>query len=200
MPIKPQSGAGLIEALVAILILSIGLLGMLGMQTAALKYEQTGWIRSALSTNLASLADRVRSNSGADGAAYTYSQTYSEDRTAIAAGSGYFTPSKNCDTATCSAAELAAYDLLVWRRDVNAQLPGGSGFVVPTGTKGQDLRFLVTIAWFDKDNVDALGATASPPICEATTTGIAARNCCPSALGTAAALSGVRCANLEMIP
>jgi len=39
--LKYQSGAGLIEALVAILVLSIGLLGMLGMQTAALKYEQT---------------------------------------------------------------------------------------------------------------------------------------------------------------
>lgn len=200
MSIKKQFGAGLIEALVAILVLSIGLLGMLGMQTAAFKYEQTGWIRSALSTNLASLADRVRSNSGADGGAYSYTQTYAQDRSAIAAGSSYFTPAKNCDTTTCSAAELATYDMLMWRRDINTQLPGGSGFVIPTGTKGQDLRFTVTIAWFDKDNVDALGATVSPAICDAATTGIAARNCCPSALGTAAALSGVRCANLEMVP
>lgn len=200
MSINKQSGAGLIEALIALLVLSIGLLGMLGMQTAALKYEQTGWVRSSLSTNLASLADRVRSNNGADGAAYSYSQTYSQDRSAIDAGPSYFTPAKNCDTAICTSAELATYDLLMWRRDINNQLPGGSGFVVPTGTKGQDLRFLVTVAWFDKDNVDALGNTVSPPICQANTIGIAARNCCPAALGLPAALSGVRCANLEMVP
>lgn len=197
---KIQKGAGLIEALVAILVLSIGLLGMLGMQTAALKYEQTSWIRSALSSSLASLADRVRSNVGAAETAYSYNQTYAQDRAAVEASASYFTPAKNCDTTICSAAELATYDLLMWRRDVNAQLPGGSGFVVPTGTKGQDLRFLVTIAWFDKDNVDPVGATISPNICAAGTTGIAARNCCPAALGNAAALSGVRCANLELVP
>ena len=47
MSMKRQRGAGLIEALIAILVLSIGLLGMVGMQTASVKYEQTGWVRSA---------------------------------------------------------------------------------------------------------------------------------------------------------
>lgn len=199
MPIKTQRGAGLIEALVAILVLSVGLLGMLGMQTAALKYEQSGWIRSALSSNIASLADRVRANSSADATDYSYTRTYAADRAAIEASNTYFTPAKNCDTTTCSAAELATYDLLIWRRDLNQQLPGAAGFVVPTGAKGVDLRFLVTVAWYDKDNVDA-GVLQSPAICTAATAGVAARNCCPAALGSAAALVGVRCANLELIP
>lgn len=199
MSIKHQRGAGLIEALVAILVLSIGLLGMLGMQTAALKYEQSGWIRSALSSNIASLADRIRANSGADATDYNYTRTYAADRTAIEASNTYFTPAKNCDTTVCNAAELAAYDLLIWRRDLDQQLPGATGFVVPTGAKGVDLRFLVTVAWYDKDNVDA-GVLQSPAICTAATIGVASRNCCPAALGTAAALVGVRCANLELIP
>lgn len=199
MSMSNQRGAGLIEALVAILVLSIGLLGMLGMQTAALKYEQSSWIRSALSSNIASLADRIRANSGALAAAYNHTRTYAEERTAIEASATYFDPAKDCDTTTCDAAELATYDLLVWRRDLDQQLPGATGFVVPTGTKGVDLRFLVTVAWYDKDNVDA-GVLQSPAICTAATTGVAARNCCPAAVGTAAALVGVRCANLELIP
>lgn len=199
MPMKTQQGAGLIEALVAILVLSIGLLGMLGMQTAALKYEQSSWIRSALSTNIASLADRIRANSGALATAYNYTQTYAQERAAIEASATYFDPAKDCDTTNCDAAELATYDLLIWRRDLDQQLPGATGFVVPTGTKGVDLRFLVTVAWYDKDNVEA-GVLQSPAICTAATTGVAARNCCPAAVGTAAALVGVRCANLELIP
>ncbi|MFY8042223.1 MAG: hypothetical protein ACOVOD_04785, partial [Rhodoferax sp.] len=175
------------------------LLGMLGMQTAALKYEQSSWIRSALSSNIASLADRIRANSGSLATAYTYTSSYADERAAIEASNTYFDPARDCDSTVCTAAELATYDLLVWRRDLDQQLPGATGFVVPTGTKGVDLRFLVTVAWFDKDNVDA-GVLQSPAICTAATTGIAARNCCPAAVGNAAALAGVRCANLELIP
>jgi type IV pilus assembly protein PilV len=196
---KNQRGAGLIEALVAILVLSIGLLGMLGMQTAALKYEQSSWIRSALSSNIASLADRIRANSGSLATAYTYTRSYADERAAIEASNTYFDSARDCDSTVCTAAELATYDMLVWRRDLDQQLPGATGFVVPTGTKGVDLRFRVTVAWFDKDNVDA-GVLQSPAICTAATTGIAARNCCPAAVGTAAALTGIRCANLEVIP
>ncbi|PQA78636.1 type IV pilus modification protein PilV [Rhodoferax sp. TS-BS-61-7] len=199
MSMSNQRGAGLIEALVAILVLSIGLLGMLGMQTAALKYEQSSWIRSALSSNIASLADRIRANSGSLATAYNYTRTYAEERAAIEASATYFDPAKDCDTTTCDAAELATYDLLVWRRDLDQQLPGATGFVVPTGTKGVDLRFLVTVAWYDKDNVDA-GVLQSPAACTAATTGVAARNCCPAAVGATADLVGVRCANLEMVP
>lgn len=199
MFMKQQRGAGLIEALVAILVLSIGLLGMLGMQTAALKYEQSSWIRSALSSNIASLADRIRANSGSLATAYTYTRSYADERAAIEASNTYFDPARDCDTTVCTAAELATYDMLIWRRDLDQQLPGATGFIVPTGTKGVDLRFLVTVAWFDKDNVDA-GVLQSPAICTAATTGIAARNCCPTAVGNAATLTGVRCANLELIP
>jgi type IV pilus assembly protein PilV len=199
MSLKNQSGAGLIEALIAILILSIGLLGMLGMQTAALKYEQSSWIRSALSISLASMADRVRANVSSIETAYSTTSTYAAARSAIDADPAYFTPAINCDVTACTTAELATYDMLIWRRDLDANLPGGTGFVVPTGTKGIDLRFLVTVAWYDKDNVNA-GVIQSPAICTAGTTGVASRNCCPSALGTAAALAGVRCANLELIP
>ncbi len=199
MSLTRQRGAGLIEALVAILILSIGLLGMVGMQTAALKYEQTGWARSALASNIGSLAERIRANANAQPTAYAFSRTYQAERTDIDSDNTYFTPDKDCDSLTCTEAELAAYDLLIWRRDLNQQLPGAVGMVTATGTKGVDLRFQITVAWFDKENLNGIDLL-SPSICTAAMTGIQARNCCPAALGTASNLAGVRCANLEMIP
>lgn len=202
MSITRQRGAGLIEALVAILVLSIGLLGMVGMQTASIKYEQTGWVRSALSSNVSSLADRIRANASADPVVYTFTRTYAAERASIEATplpNTYLTPAKDCNAVACTNAELAAYDLQIWRSDLNQQLPGAVGFVTPTGVKGVDLRFGVTVAWFNKDNLD--GTTLrQPEACTAATTGIAARNCCPAAVGTAAALAGVQCVNLEIIP
>ena len=202
MPLTRQRGAGLIEALVAILVLSIGLLGMVGMQTASIKYEQTGWVRSALSFNISSLADRIRANASTDAVTYSISSTYALERSAIETPplpNNYLIPAKDCNTTICTSAELAAYDMLVWRSELNQQLPGAVGFIVPTGAKGIDLSYLITVAWFNKDNLD--GATLrQPAICAAATGGIAARNCCPAAVGTAAALAGVQCVNVEIIP
>ena len=199
MSMSRQRGAGLIEALIAVLILSIGLLGMVGMQTASLKFEQTGWVRTALSSSISSFADRIRANASADETAYSFSSTYAAERAAIDASATYLNPAKDCNTVKCTEVELAAYDLRVWRRDLNQQLPGAVGMVTPTGTKNIDLRFAVTVAWFSKDNLD--GATLrSPELCTAAMTGIAARNCCPSTLGSASALAGVQCANLEVTP
>jgi type IV pilus assembly protein PilV len=202
MSLIRQRGAGLVEALIAILILSIGLLGMLGMQTASLKFEQTSWIRSAVAINVSGLADRIRANSGALAPAYAFSDTYANERTAIENDVNHFTPTVDCNANSCTAAELAAYDLLAWRRQINDQMPGAAGFVVPTGSKGQDLRFLITVAWFDKDN--AVGATlVQPDACPVPmvgNAGISSRNCCPSAVGAPADLAGVRCVNVEVIP
>ncbi|MGC1172915.1 type IV pilus modification protein PilV [Polaromonas sp.] len=206
MSITRQRGAGLIEALVAILVLSIGLLGMVGMQTASVKFEQTGWVRSALSSNISSLADRIRANASADPVAYTFTRTYAAERASIEATSAYLTPAKDCNAEICTNAELAAYDLQIWRSDLNQQLPGAVGFVTPTGVKGVDLRFGITVAWFNKDFLDEtdpdpnVKTLRQPVACTAATTGIAARNCCPAAVGTPAALAGVQCVNLEIIP
>ena len=197
-----QTGAGLIEALVAILVLSIGLMGMIGMQTASFRYEQTSWIRSALANNISGLADRIRANPDSLPTAYSFSSTYAAERASILGNSTYFTPATNCDTSNCSPADRAAYDLVVWRQTLNQQMPGSAGFVVPTGTKGVDLRYTITAAWFDKDQVDPADSTTlqSPPICDGTQVGVAARNCCPAFLGTSTALAGVRCTSIEVIP
>jgi type IV pilus assembly protein PilV len=199
MSIIRQRGAGLIEALIAILVLSIGLLGMVGMQTASVKYEQTGWVRSALASNVSSLADRIRANANASADAYTFLDTYALERNAIETIPAHLTPALDCNTTVCTDVDLAAYDLTLWRRDLNQQLPGAVGFIRPTGTKGVDLRFLITVAWFNKDNLS--GAVLQQPVaCTAATTGIAARNCCPASVGAVADLAGVQCVNVEMIP
>lgn len=198
---KFQRGAGLIEALIAILVLSIGIMGMLGMQTAAFRYEQTGWLRSALALNIGNMAERIRANANSAPADYAVSDTYASERTRMATNP---TLAKDCNNSslTCTPAELAVYDLAVWRSALNTQIPGAAGFITMTGTKGFDLRYVVTVAWYDKDRTSNSSpqTLAAPEMCSVSTSGIAARNCCPTALGASSDLVGVRCTNLEIVP
>src|SRR6218665_33044 len=60
-------GVTLAEVMVAIVVLSIGLLGIAGLQAATLKYKINTWARSSASTLLSDLWTRFRINPGYPG-------------------------------------------------------------------------------------------------------------------------------------
>src|SRR5690606_758632 len=79
-----QAGAGMIEVLVAIIILSIGLLGLAGLQTAGLKSNQGASFRSTASIMAYSILDSMRANrvaAGAGGYNHSFSETETETET-----------------------------------------------------------------------------------------------------------------------
>ncbi|MGK9065744.1 type IV pilus modification protein PilV [Stutzerimonas chloritidismutans] len=61
-PSSLQRGATLIEVLVAMLILSVGLLGLAGMQMTALKSNQSAYYRSQATVLAYDIIDRMRAN------------------------------------------------------------------------------------------------------------------------------------------
>jgi type IV pilus assembly protein PilV len=203
--IPGQKGATLVEVLIAILILSIGMLGMAGLMATATKYQTGAWARAGVSGAIADLSDRIRANlTGANGyqsapggvattgTGYQLSLPYS---TQAAASS---VTVANCLTASCTPADRATHDVATWRNLLRTTLPGGAGLISGDVTTG----FRVTVMWFDKDMVksdDSLyvdTATSSPP-CTGSETGTSARLCCPTA---AAAPPGTRCYNALVLP
>lgn len=198
MPSRHLHGVAMIEALVAILILSIGVLGMVGMQSASIRYEQNSWARSAVSMVASDIGDRIRANAGSANNAYVYTSTYADERILINGGSA-FTVSPDCLSAVCSPAELATFDLVKWRDNLNRLAPGSVGMV----TGSRDTNYNVTVAWFDKSWLLPPGAPGttpgleSAPVCEPTMVLAAARNCCPAGLSSPA---GVRCVNFSVLP
>lgn len=62
----PQEGMTLIEVLVALLILTVGLLGAAAVQLNALKYTDSSRMTSQASFIAYDMMDRIRANSGAD--------------------------------------------------------------------------------------------------------------------------------------
>ncbi|MEO8120701.1 MAG: type IV pilus modification protein PilV [Rhodoferax sp.] len=197
-----QQGVSLIEVLVSVLILSVGLLGVAGLQAAVAKYKINTWSRAAISTLYADLADRVRMNSDVAGAnfitgisepsLYVLSGTWSTQQAATLT-----TPSPNCETASCTTAERAAYDMSIWRQRVRAGLPQGAALI--SGDRRDGIN--MTLMWFDKGFTDKGQASDSTLVsalaCTGAETGMARQSCCPAA---SSAPVGVRCANFSFIP
>lgn len=191
-------GVTLIEVMIAILILSFALLGIAGLQITAAKYKIDTWARAAASTLISDLSERVRVNTDSAGSsfftgvnvasAYAISDTWATQQAAS------FTVSTNCETASCSSADRATYDLLVWRQKVRDAMPQGAAMISGTRRDGLD----VTLMWMDKELINPADKTlAASTTCTGNESGMAQQTCCPSA---AAVPSGVRCARFTFVP
>ena len=191
---RAQAGSTLLEVLVALLVLSIGMLGVAGLAAASLRYSQGGWARAAGASGLSDLADRVRANPTADVAAYVFNTiTYTDQRTAL--DNGTVTIDVDCmsDGTACDAATLAAFHMTEWRLAMNRNMPGSAVWV-----SGQrDQGYQATLMWFDKNFVQSDGKTLTSATCTSSMKGISARLCCPAA---AQVIAGVRCTSMTIVP
>ena len=119
--IHRQSGATLIEVLISLLILSVGLLGMTGLQTVSLRNTQSAYLRTQASIASNDIVERIRANlQGVEAGSYN-------------ANAGAVTSA--CNTiAGCTAAQLAANDIAEWKGALAADLPAGVGTVCADAT------------------------------------------------------------------
>lgn len=115
-PNSLQAGTTLIEVLVSLLVLSFGMLGMAGVQAVSLRGNQAAYFRTVATTVSVDIVERMHANKvGVDDGDY--------DDAAGAATASCFT------TAGCTAAQMAAQDILDWSATVAALLPLGTSVV-----------------------------------------------------------------------
>lgn len=127
---KHQTGFGLIESLVALVVVSVGMIGIAALYGQGLRASGTALYRT-IAVNLASdMADRIRSNRRGN---VNYGG---------AAANGNCDPGGNTD---CSTAAMAAHQLFVWQAQVAAQLPNGVGAVQYSGTTPP--TYTISVTW-----------------------------------------------------
>ena len=199
---KYFEGVTLIEVLISMLVLSIGLLGIAGLQAGVAKYKINSFARSSISSLYADFADRIRINSDVAGTSLftgvaSTSQYSLTDTWATQQSNVLTDPSPNCLTAACTTTQRATYDMVVWRQRVRSVLPQGAALVTGDLSTG----IALTLMWFDKESTDK--GTASDSVlmssstCTGTETGMGRQSCCPAA---ASAPAGVRCAGFRFTP
>lgn len=123
-----QGGVSLIEVLVSVLIFSIGILGLAGMQLNALKFNQTAETRSHAVFLAYEMADRMRASRGD-----------ALDNRYVISSTSTLACDLSGDTSGCTIAQM---DLAEWKANLAQQLPEGNGSIARAG----DL-FTITVQW-----------------------------------------------------
>jgi type IV pilus assembly protein PilV len=139
---RSQRGASFTENLIAVVVLSVGLLGIASMSLAGFRHNQGALLRSQAAMLAADMLERMRANpTQAFGGSYNL---------AIEAAA----PSApDCLGLSCDPAQLTQFDLSQWLTDLAARLPAGDGAVaVDTATPR---GVIVTVRWSES------GGTAS---------------------------------------
>lgn len=109
-------GASLIEVLVSALILSLGMLSLMGIQASTSQVSKVSALRAEASRLGQDMADRVRANQAAT-ASYTLTTAYNGNDAAL--------PLMDCSTAACTGPNIANLDMAQVRNLARLALPRG---------------------------------------------------------------------------
>lgn len=120
---KNQSGFTLIEVLVAVVILSIGVLGAVGMQAAAMQSNKEVRYQAIAGTLARELAEKMRGNHAVGVKTSAAENPYLLDAT-FASGDTVSAPATNCFTNAClTGLQIAAWDIYEWQLRLIDALP-----------------------------------------------------------------------------
>lgn len=146
-----SAGVTLVEILVAILILSFGLLGSAGLQMAGLRAALSANQRTTATLLAYDAADRMRANMAGVTAGNYQNYTATENPNCLL-------------VAGCAPPQLAQHDMWEWGQAIAAQLPSGIGIVcrdqspndgtsnasqIAAGCDGLGNQYVIKIWWLE---------------------------------------------------
>ena len=130
--ISLQRGFSLIESLVALVVLSVGMLGIAAKFVEGLKASRTAVYRTAAIQLASDMMERIRANPGAEG----------DYELAAAISADCINGAVDCDETA-----IARTDILVWETEVGLRMPTGvTTSIVVTDTAPTNL-YNVTVSW-----------------------------------------------------
>lgn len=143
-------GVGLIEVMIAALVLAVGVLGYVGLQMNAKRLNFESIQRTTAVYTAQNLLERIRGNPN-QVSAYVVTDL---DPGVMPE------PAPNCTTATCTNTELAAFDLWEWDQLLDGTAVSG-GLVNPTACVTDTSNYITAIiVWQGKVELDQTNAPA----------------------------------------
>jgi len=118
-----QRGVSLIEVMMAVLIFSIGLLGLAGLMIMATRSNHAAYLRTQVTFLADSMAGRMSANPEGVWKGDYNSNAYPVASASVGCGSG----------AACTTAELATHDQQLWSQQLKTFLPNPQATIACTG-------------------------------------------------------------------
>jgi len=146
LSLRPQGGFTLLEVMIALVIFSVGLLGLAGLQARGLQSNTVAQLQTLAVIEAYDMADRIRANPA--GVANGNYDNLDDMAPAAAA---------TCLTATCTPQQIAELDYFEWVTHLQQLLPSGHGTVTGNGANSQ---FTVTVMW-DEERTGVNGTNCS---------------------------------------
>lgn len=134
---RAQRGITMVETLVALVVLSIGMLGIAALYVETMRSNRTAMVRGLAVGLVQDMSDRIRANARAQGA---YDMAKYGGNPAV----------KGCVAGNnCTDAALAEDDLAWWKQAVLAQLPVPTANVTFTagGAANVPDRYTILVTW-----------------------------------------------------
>lgn len=138
---RKQRGVGMVEVLVALLVMSIGVLGFAGLQLRALNSSNESHFRTQASAIAQSVVEMISVNLDSR-ATYLSSTSWGQGAMTKSQPSGW----DACLTGACTSAQVAAWDILQSRWLAWMLLPNGHVSTVSCASMA-----CVVVSWGDAD-------------------------------------------------
>ena len=141
-----EKGFTLLEVLIALLVLSIGLLGLAALQTTGLRSNQMASMRTPATQLAYDITDRMRANpKGVAADEYVIGLTQAPGDT--------------------TATGMALTDLTDWRASIEKNLPGGESEITQCDSPTCDvLTHIITVYWNEARSKTAVGHNCPPVV------------------------------------
>jgi len=140
-----QRAFSLVEVLIALVIMSVGMLGIAGLYVQSMQAGRTSLFRHNAVTLAGDVADRIRANPKA-GSAYV---GVGGDRGCVATG------------IDCDQASMAAHDIFQWDQQAVDSLPGGD-VTITFDNSVAPVVYTIVISWVEPG--ETLSYTITVPV------------------------------------
>ena len=135
---REEAGVAMIEVMIAIVVVSFGLLGVAGLQLAGMKASQVSYYRSVATSQAYDIADRMRANMQGVAAGKF-------DAVTVALPT---LPSCNpYGSSGCVATDMATHDIHAWLIANGRLLPSGIGTITKVANSN---AFNIQVGWSEK--------------------------------------------------
>lgn len=150
--LRKQRGFSLIEVLVSLVIMSVGILGVAGMQIISLQQNRSSMLRGEALQLGNDIMDRMRANPDQDYAGEDFDDDPPTATNCVGSG------------VNCSAAQMKNFDIAQWKCSINSTKSDGSTYTICT-TLGVFGSFPTGEGAIVDDSDDALCAVEAGETC-----------------------------------